>query len=260
MPDTLTCRDSLISLEANSIGAANLYNFNWSALSGNLVTGANSNQPIVNEIGVYQIILTDTLNGCADTSQVQVFENKMTPILNIETPQVIDCQTDTIRLNANGSSFGNDFTINWSTNSGGIHSDQNSLNPLVNSGGNYQLLIEHLTNGCKDSLSTFVQIDTLAPSVEAGLPQTFLCNTDSIELMAIANGNTTNFTYQWGAVVGDLLSGRSTPNTFVGTPGTYMVFVLDTTNFCVGVDTAHVVADVNSVSYTHLTLPTTPYV
>ena len=245
IPDTLTCRDTLVTLEANGMNNPNSYNYNWSTLTGNIISGTTTNQTTANQSGTYQIILTDTLNGCKDTSFIEVFENKLKPTLTIEPPQVIDCQSDTIRLNAIGSSIGNNFNIRWSHSSNGVQADQNTLNPLINSAGNYQLIIENTDNGCKDSLSTFVQIDTIAPIVEAGDPQTFLCNTDSILLTATANGNLTNFTYQWGAVAGDLLSGRFTPNTYVGTPGTYLIFVLDTTNFCTSVDTARVIADIN---------------
>ncbi len=244
-PDTLNCRDTVISINASNSGSSANFNFDWNTITGNIIS--NTNLPIieVSKAGFYELILTQNSNGCKDTVAIEVPINTLLPKVNILMPDPINCTNDSIRLDGTGSDMGSDYSVSWETVDGNFLTNQNTPTPYVDKSGTYWFTVENIRNGCADSLSIFVEIDTIAPIVDGGLPLTFGCASDSVQLMPTVSGNTSNFLYQWGAVTGNILSNSFVLNPFVGSAGTYMIFVRDTSNNCMSVDTAKVLPDVD---------------
>ena len=68
----LTCAVTQLMLDgtASSVGAN--FSFEWITIDGNILSGAQSLTPTVDQAGTYQLIMVDDLNECADTSSVLV--------------------------------------------------------------------------------------------------------------------------------------------------------------------------------------------
>lgn len=69
--DTITC--NLPVVEIDVCGLQGIL-WNWTTNNGNIVYGADSCIVGVNAGGTYVVTATDTINGCIDTAQVEVFE------------------------------------------------------------------------------------------------------------------------------------------------------------------------------------------
>jgi hypothetical protein len=73
----LTCHFTQRILTANTIPQALLQ---WSTLNGNIVAGATTPHPVVNEPGLYTVQVTSTGNGCTAAVQVPVLQEQNIPV------------------------------------------------------------------------------------------------------------------------------------------------------------------------------------
>ncbi|MFN0034514.1 MAG: hypothetical protein ACKVUS_05555, partial [Saprospiraceae bacterium] len=72
----LTCSVLVRTLQANASPQALLQ---WSTLNGNIVSGANTPNPVVDEPGLYSVIATLPLNGCTNTAAVPLAQEMNVP-------------------------------------------------------------------------------------------------------------------------------------------------------------------------------------
>lgn len=114
--------------------------------------------------GSYSFQYSVLSNGAcpSDEEVVTIFINP-NPEVIIETPEILDCSTTTIQLNATGSNSVSGSNLLW--NGPGLINDgsQNSLTPNINQSGTYTLIIENPTS-CKDTASVDVDSQTEPPS------------------------------------------------------------------------------------------------
>ncbi|MDO8972248.1 MAG: gliding motility-associated C-terminal domain-containing protein, partial [Saprospiraceae bacterium] len=103
-------------------------------------------------------------NGCIRPINVQVVSDFVQPTVIAVAAETIDCNTSEVNINAAGTSVGPNFTYAWTTTDGQIVSGANTLNPLVNRAGDYQLLVTNNLNGCTNSIIVPVEIDPLVPT------------------------------------------------------------------------------------------------
>ncbi len=91
--DTLNCVVNQIDLNGNASSKGARYLYNWVALSGNIVQGTNSLLPKIDQKGIYQLVVHDTLLGCKDSSTITVVQDIQQPIAKISVlKKVINCK------------------------------------------------------------------------------------------------------------------------------------------------------------------------
>ncbi len=161
-PETLTCAITAIEIDATASSSGPIYEYSWSGPS--ILLGSTTLNPTVDEMGSYTLTVTNTFNGCSNTSSTMVPENTVPPLAFASAPETIDCFTPTAIITGEGSSQGPEFSYNWSTNDGIIQSGSNSLNAVAGSGGTYSLLVSNQINGCTATSSTEVISNTTPPS------------------------------------------------------------------------------------------------
>ena len=120
------------------------------------------------EIGTYQLLVTDTDNGCTAISTVLVEEDLESPDVLVDIPSILTCTTLSVSLSASNNGIGSDYTYLWTTNSGNIVSGENGLTPTVNASGNYILETTNTINGCSSIISVDVLVDNQEPIANAG--------------------------------------------------------------------------------------------
>ena len=182
IPDTvLTCSLDGIFLSGTSDQPGS--EFMW--------TGPNNFQsddpnPYVDTIGTYTLIVTST-NGCEAVIEVNISGDYLSPqatytfdSLNCLSPQgLIDIQPNE-----------NNYSYEWT----GPNSFTASTEDVqVQDAGNYVLILT-AENDCKDTLSFFIPIDTLSPSVSLEV-DTLTCELDSVQINLI--GGNTSYSYSW---------------------------------------------------------------
>ncbi|MEO1712406.1 MAG: hypothetical protein AAFU60_03640, partial [Bacteroidota bacterium] len=78
----INCLESIATLDGSLSDAGPNISYSWSALVGHLVGGVDTNQPTVDTAGIYELVVTDALTGCTDTSFA--FVNEVFDLPSIE--------------------------------------------------------------------------------------------------------------------------------------------------------------------------------
>lgn len=156
-----------INMQAlNPIYGSQTYKY-WSTLNGNIVSidstflGINAT---VNKNGTYTLKLLNNKAGCSFTKDIIINIQNEDPIIKVNHFEKIGCQINQLKLNALGSSFGNNFVVQWSTNSGNIVSGIDQLDPIIDKAGIYYISISDAKTGCTVLDSVLVD---LIPSIYA---------------------------------------------------------------------------------------------
>ncbi len=195
VPDRLNCDITETALSVAPLGGANIQ-YVWTTNDGNIVSGEDNVNPLVNQAGDYILTVTDTDNGCTAQSTIMVEQDGNVPVINVEPSAVLNCENEEVIINADGSSQGNEYILEWNVISGNIISGQNSLTPIVNEPGVYELIITNQDNNCVLSQEVTIVSDNEKPDIEI-LPYGRIdCDNPSVSLQCVYNGQG-NVAYQW---------------------------------------------------------------
>ncbi len=93
---SLNCKNSEITIDATGSSTGNNFEYKWTTEDGNIVSGGNTLNPVVDAVGTYSLEITNTDNQCKGNTDVNV---ALIPDVGIElvTSQNISCHG-----NANG--------------------------------------------------------------------------------------------------------------------------------------------------------------
>jgi gliding motility-associated-like protein len=231
-PDiTLDCQTvtSFLGGPTTSAGANFIYQWN-NSLGQNI--GMEVNQ-LIEDQGNFQLIVLDNINGCADTSSVEVSIDQEIPYVTGTVDELLTCLQLTATLNATGTSATPEMNYNWSTISGGtIFSGADNLTPYVELPGQYQLIATNTINHCADTLILGVIQDIVNPVANAGLDFELDCH-DPVNTL---NGNLSSPTgileYNWSTTNGQFESPVHIAQPTISFPGEYLLTVINTQNGC----------------------------
>ncbi len=233
----ITCSNlSVIVTPTINVSPSSNLTYTWTGGSG-LSTPANQASATFTAIGVYTLVVTNTLTGCVstNTNSASIFTvtadniNPTASINMVSSNTVIGCGTTnaTVSLNSNNSTspHPNPVTI-WLP--GAITSS--TLDVIT--AGTYTLVVIDAVNGCPDSTQITVTGNTNPPQgVNAGGFANITCGANS----TILNGVTTstNTSYSWaGPSATSILSGGTSLTPSVGEVGDYTLTVIDNLTGC----------------------------
>lgn len=225
--ETLTCAQTTLTLDASNSQGAQLQ-YTWLS-SSQLPLGSNA-QLAVTQPDSYTLIVTDGINGCKDTTQLEILQNTVVPAVVASNTGDINCNTPVTLLDGTGSSAGQAFEYTWVNTAGDTLAS--SLTVQTNQAGNFFLTVTDITNGCTATATTSLSIDTLSPLVISTAPELLTCVVASTTLDGSASSGASSLSFSWLDSNNTNLSGTSTVE--VSTPGTYTLVVTDDTNGCSG--------------------------
>lgn len=228
----LTCAVTSLSLDGSGSSQGAEFTYQWTTATGNIVSGANSLAPQVNEPGTYVLTVTNTLNDCQTSSSVIVSENVTPPNAEAGAQATITCANTVVSLNGGASSQGPGFTYTWSTANGNIVSGANTLTPQVDQPGAYTLLVTDINNGCTANDATTVLVNQTPPTVVLQTPPVLTCAVTQFNLSASGTSTGPNFSYQWSTANGNIVGGGTTLSPTINEPGTYILNVTNSQNGC----------------------------
>lgn len=238
-PGVVTCATPNIQLSASASGGySGSYNYSWTAYNGgNIVSGANTPIPTVNAAGNYTVQVSDAVTTCSGFSTVVVTANTALPSSEAGPAMTVTCAVPTTQLEGSGSA-GNNITYQWTASNGGhIVSGANTLTPVVDSAGNYTLVVTNTTNGCTQSDMTSVTGNNIPPTAQT-TGGTLTCVANSVPLSATTNANDPEF--EW---TGPNNYESSEQNPTVVTAGEYLLVVSDPTTGCTNTSVATVASN-----------------
>jgi gliding motility-associated-like protein len=224
---SIDCDNLQVVLDATSSTPAGSLNFQWSTLNGNIVGSTTGPQIDANEAGVYTLLVTNTINGCTETSSFEVEIDQAVPNVNIAAPPVLTCLLTSFNLNTNGTSTNGNFSYTWTNN---ISAGQGTLTPTITNPGTYTLTVVNEDNGCESSESISVTENVATPDAAAATGDELDCVTPSVELSGSGSSQGAGFTYQWTGP--GILSGANGLSPDVNAPGNYQLLVTNTNNGC----------------------------
>ena len=221
----INCNNSTVTLDASGSSYGADFTILWTTQDGNIVSGATTLYPVVNQPGTYFLTITNTQNGCQTTGDVTVTGSTTPPNVNIQIvgSEILSCASPTTQLE--GSSTTQGAVLSW-TGPGGFTSSDVLI--TVSQAGDYILTATDPSNGCTASQTVTIFGNFAEPNAGISYPTTVLsCQVGSIQLTGTST--TSNTTFAWTGPNGFT---ASTAVVTVTLPGTYELVVTDQTNGC----------------------------
>ncbi|MCC7245538.1 MAG: gliding motility-associated C-terminal domain-containing protein [Saprospiraceae bacterium] len=219
--------------------------YTWSAFNGGTLNGpVNQATATGTTAGSYVLTVINTTNGCKTLDTIVVSSNLTAPMLSISPPGQLNCNVDTVALNASSNPPNINYT--WSTTNGNIVAGNSTSTALVTSSGLYTLSGINPANGCTATATQTITIDTLPPIAVIATPDTITCQQSSIVLDGSGASSGPNIQYAWSG--GNIISGQLTNQPLVNAASTYTFVVTNMANGCTYSATILVAADTNIVS------------
>jgi len=207
-PKHLDCNITNVALDGEDSQAGPSITYEWHILGqGNITSGSNTNMPIVDNPGIYEIVVIDTLNGCSNSDTVVVTQDITLPTVDAGDDQTIDCQSTEVQLAGSFDVSGQDYVLNWLA-PGSQEVIGQTLQLTVSQPGIYQLEVANLENGCKGKDEVEVDIIDNAPKQMSVRKQDNSCyqTNDAYIVINATTGGTPPFLY---SLNGDDFSNQS---------------------------------------------------
>ena len=218
--------------------------YNWNTGDGNIVSGDDSNSPLIDLPGTYELTVVDTLNGCESTTTVMVSQNVQIPVADAGITSTLTCAIDQISLDGSGSSTGASIQYGWTSQDGNIISGDDSTTPLIDEPGTYQLIVIDDANACADTAEVVIDQDIAPPIADAGLTATITCTDPVLNLDGSGSSAGANFTYNWTASNGgNIVGSTTTVSPIINASGDYTIEVTNQDNGCISTETVSIDED-----------------
>ncbi len=241
-PDTITCAEPTINIVGQPLSPHALSPV-WTTSDGHFLDGINTFEPLVDESGTYNLLVTDLVNGCINFYNVEVIKNTTLPIASAGPDALLDCNTTTLTLDGSASSNGN-YSYQWETDNGQIITGESGLTPEISAPGVYQIIVTDNVNGCTSIDMTSVVQDTVAPDLNISTPEELNCITFNTTLTGNSDESNVPYTYQWFGSDGQPLAGATGFTINVETPGIYRWMATNTVNGCSQVISEEVIQNI----------------
>lgn len=121
-PVALTCANSQITLDASASVYPTGATFNWTTTGGNIVSGGNTLNPVINAPGTYTLTITKTYQpgdvNCTAVANVTVTGDSAPPNTGLTATKIKICKGESVTLTATGGvtyNWGNGLTGNGNT-------------------------------------------------------------------------------------------------------------------------------------------------
>lgn len=147
----LPCNER-INLSASVVTPGNNYTVQWRTDDGNIVSGAQSLEPLIDAPGTYHFAasLSDTTANCTEELSI-IVEEVSTNQLSIVKPGTLNCQQQELELTALHDGPVSDFDFQWNTSNGHITAGQNEANATIDKPGRYTLTLTERGSACQIS-------------------------------------------------------------------------------------------------------------
>ncbi len=229
-PDKITCTTTSIFLSGNGSDVGDNISYQWTTTTGILGSNTNTILAEANQVGEYQLEVTNSLNGCSAVANTTVVYDTVTPVAVIAAvTQEVTCSNQCIQLDATGSSAGSLYL--WTTTNGNIQNGGNTLQPTVCAGGQYDLVVTDINNGCTTSAQATVIENTTPPAITMASNQEITCAIQQVYIEATVTSGSGDYNYSWSPTA-SIVSGATTSNPLVNQPTSYAVTVTDNVTGC----------------------------
>jgi len=217
----LNCNINFVVLGGRSTSGPSI-EYLWSTSNGVIDSDPTAATVTVSAGGAYDLMVTDSANGCVSFDQASVTVDTARPSGVVNVADILDCDTEMTTVSATVTPAGGSYAYVWSTVSGQILSGGSTATITVDRAGMYSLEVTNQVNGCKDTVVASVVADTGVISDLTTSVNNPDCVGDvdgSVEILQVTGG-TPPYAYAWN-------NQATTPVLSNLGPGTYSVTVSD---------------------------------
>ena len=200
----------------------------WTTVQGNILAGANTLTPIINDLGTYTVEISATIDSiiCVAKQNIQA-ESFIRAPLNISFPESINCNRSEVMLTAVDDVIQSDYLYKWTTTFGSIISDPNQPNITVNSAGIYNLIRTDLMGNCPANVPVIVFDERIVKFDMAFSPPDCSQTEGMISIVNILGGSG-DYSYS----IDGGINFQTDPNFLIREGGLYELVVRDEQNAC----------------------------
>ncbi len=232
-PDPITCATTEVVLSAFGSTFGPGIEYEWSTTDG-IFAGTNTTEEVtISANGTYELVITNTNNGCTNSMEVFVPIDTISPIANAGEDLELDCLGNSLQINASGSSIGANYIYVWTTNDGTILSGQNSISLETDAAGIYTLLVTDTNNGCSEADEVQVFNSMGALNLSATVGDILNCYNQSILISGVVEEGNANFSALWTSPQNNPIVNPGNLDITVSMPGVYQLEVTNSENGCV---------------------------
>ncbi len=233
---TITCISPSVTLNGNVTSPINP-TINW---TGPGLCGATNNiNTQACSIGIYTLTATDPINGCVNSSTVQVFSNTTGPIVAVSSNSlVLNCVTSSQTATVT-SIPSTSVTYSWSAapasqSLGGAVASFTTI-------GTYTCTVTNAITNCSTITQVNVTINNTQPTINITPTQTITC-ANPTAVITLTTLPTSGLTYTWTSTP---ISGQGTNSVVVNQANIYSVTVTDASNGCTNTATTQIISNSN---------------
>lgn len=230
----LNCQTEIFELSLDDVDAQT--SISWTTPSGPV---DDSTSLLISEPGIYTVDLWHTESECGSADTIQILDDRAYPLADLDIPEVLNCDRDTVVLSASLQLSNPDVSVNWLDGQGNILINEEEWQ--ASQTGWYIFNALNTDNGCLYRDSVEVGIDTIRPDVAVGDSIVFSCDDDFVVISGSSN-STEDLDVTWLNPDGSVLV-RNEWSYEVRNTGTYTLIVENTTNGCTSVTTQTVTPD-----------------
>jgi gliding motility-associated-like protein len=238
-PDTLTCLQTSVNLQANATTNFGTLSYVWSNNATSVTTS-------VSQPGV--VTVTASAGGCSVTASRQVFQSAAAPdaVITNSSGNTLTCSLTSIQLSGNTSSSANGTVVyQWSRQSGVPLPNPSATGIVVTAPDTYQLQVTDPVNGCKDAASITIGQNTTPPVANAGANAVLSCQSPVFTLNGSGSSPVGNLGYGWSTLNGHFIppANINSATINVDQAGTYYLTVTNLLNNCQHTDSVLIEPD-----------------
>ncbi|MBL7794962.1 MAG: HYR domain-containing protein, partial [Saprospiraceae bacterium] len=221
LPAVLTCAVTTLALQGTNAAPSGSFSYLWTASNGgNIVSGGNTLKPEINAAGTYNLLATNTTNGCTAVAETQVDADGDEPDAALSVAGTLDCNFTPVNLTNTSNTDPALLDHNWTAPDGGTVNT--GANPVLAAGqpGTYLLTLTNTQNGCTTTAEATVgQDDPVVADLITQSDATCFGASDG-SLSVSGSGGDGVFTYLWD-------NGETNSSLFGLPAGTYTVTATD---------------------------------
>lgn len=220
-PARLTCAVTTLALQGTNAAPSGSFSYLWTASNGgNIISGGNTLQPEINAAGTYNLLATNTTNGCTAVAETQVDADGDAPDAALSVTGTLDCNFTPVNLTNTSNTDPALLDHTWTAPDGSA--TNTGANPVLAAGqpGTYLLTLTNTQNGCTTTAEATVgQDDPVVAGLITQSDATCFGASDG-SLSVSGSGGDGVFTYLWD-------NGETNSSLFGLPAGTYTVTATD---------------------------------
>jgi len=229
----LGCNDQNLPISVALINTVPNVSVAWSSNNGGAFDSqTNTPSALASAAGIYEVIVTNTDNGCTAIANIEVTQDNDRPNINLPQPSNLNCNNTQVILDASGSDNDPNLQIAWTAQNGSNISDPNSLNPSITQGDTYTLTISNPGNGCETTASVTIDENRDDPIVDLVPNAELDCDNPTLTLGGGQSSAGSDFAYQWFDANGNPLPGETNQTFDVSLAGIYTLNIVNTATGC----------------------------